>query len=278
MTFWIGEAGSTKTDWVSATGAHLRQLGFNVELQGQAAAQAHFQKTRQALLAAGWTLPQTIYYYGPALHSASNQQKVHAVLAQTFPEVARIEVGHDLLAAALASWGNQAGIVAILGTGSNCAHWNGKAFERQAGGHGYLLGDEGSGADLGKHLLSALLHKELPPDLEAAFQKAFPKPLLQLRQEVYQSRRPSALLASFAPFLKAHLAHPWVQDLVLARFCAFIRRTWGRWEAPLPIRYVGGIATHFASLLEKATIKAGGSWAGIVPNVALALLEYHKRA
>ncbi len=277
MSCWIGEAGSTKTDWVNAQGEIIRQPGFNIEIEGEAVAYEHFQVTRQKLLEAGWGLPETIYYYGPALHSAFNREKLRALLAQTFPEVREIQVEHDLLAAARASWGFEPGIVAILGTGSNCAWWNGHAFERQAGGHGYLLGDEGSGADLGKHLLSALLHGELPSDLATAFAAQFPTSPLALRQAVYRAVRPSALLASFAPFLSAHLSHPWVKALVLDRFRSFIRRTWGRWPDKLPIRYVGSVALYFAPFLEQATQELGGKWDGVIPQVALSLLAYHQR-
>jgi glucosamine kinase len=275
--FWIAEAGATKTDWVRSDGIRLRLPGFNIEAEGgYKAAQKHFSAVRQAFAEAQWTWPEKLYYYGPALHSAENKEVLESILRETFPEIAYVEVAHDLLGAARAAWGRDKGIVCILGTGSNCALYDGESILRQRGGHGYLLGDEGSGADLGKNLLSALLHEEIPEDLLSVFQARYPQSPMELRKAVYQASRPSAFLAEFAYFLSEHQAHPWVHSLVKSRLEAFVRRTWQRWTLTEPIRYVGGIAQAFAPLLEEVTRSAGGNWAGIVTDPAEKLRQFHQ--
>lgn len=277
VVFWIAETGATKTDWVRSDGIRLRLPGFNLEAEGgAAAAQKHFAAVRAALTEAQWPWPKMLYYYGPALHNTENQTAIRLVLQETFPEIGEIFVAHDLIGAARAAWGRERGIVCILGTGSNCALYDGERIVWQRGGHGYLLGDEGSGADLGKQLLSALLHEELPDDLLEAFRMRYPQSPIDLRKEVYLAARPSAYLAGFAFFLSAHQGHLWVRELVRSRLEAFVRRTWKRWEPTEPIRYVGGIATVFAPLVEEVTRAGGGIWAGVVSDPAEKLLQFHR--
>ncbi len=276
VVFWIAEAGATKTDWVRSDGVRLRLPGFNLEVEGgTTAAQKHFAAVRAALIEAQWPWPETLYYYGPALHNTENQTTIRFVLQETFPEIEEIFVAHDLIGAARAAWGRGRGIVCILGTGSNCALYDGERIVRQRGGHGYLLGDEGSGADLGKQLLSALLHEELPDDLLEAFRAQYSQSPLDLRREVYLAARPSAFLAGFAFFLSAQQGHLWVRGLVRSRLEAFVQRTWKRWGPTEPIRYVGGVAVAFAPLVEEVTRAAGGIWAGIVSDPAEKLLQFH---
>lgn len=283
---WIADAGATKTDWIAIEGGDvLRTEGLNAEIEGWDKAAEKLRAAAQLLQRQGLSIAE-LYYYGPALHRIESQHQMHALLVEAFglpPE--KVFVYHDLLGAARAALGDIPGIVCILGTGSNCAFWNGEAIVRQAGGHGYLLGDEGSGADLGRTFLSALLHEEVPLDVAAAFWQKNPFPAaatpLELRRLVYEAKRPSAVLAQLAPFLSAMQGHPWVAALVRGRLRAFIQRTWTRWESAYrhkhPIRYVGGIAGAFASLLQEETIRHGGRFGGVIPHVAQALAAFHAR-
>lgn len=279
---WIADAGATKTDWIELHTCYALQTeGLNIEVEGEAQARDKLLTAVQRLQAYG-TITE-IHYYGPALHRAVTREKLRTLLIEIagLPRE-RVYVYHDLLGAARAAWGKSPGIVCILGTGSNCAAWDGENITRQAGGHGYLLGDEGSGADLGRSFLSALLYDEVPTEVQEAFWRWNPfsnvQNALDLRSAVYASPRPSAFLAQLAPFLSEQVQHPWVQALVRQRFQAFIQRTWGRWHPEGHIRYVGGIARAFEALLREETLRHGGRWAGTVPSVAQALAEYHAHA
>ncbi|MDW8133517.1 MAG: hypothetical protein RMJ66_00465 [Bacteroidia bacterium] len=230
--------------------------------------------------------PTELYYYGPALHTEESRRKMQHLLRNALPSNSPVyvEVHHDLLGAARAAWGKQTGIVGILGTGSNCAKWSGSQITLQAGGHGYLLGDDGSGADLGRHFISALLHDEVPSEITGAFwtwiraQHYFSPPLktaLDIRRLVYTSPTPSKSLAAFAPFLSTCISHEWIAGLVRQRLRSFVRRTWARWPSPRRIKYVGGIAQAFTKLLREITEEHEGEWHGVVENVAYNLLHYH---
>ncbi len=282
MWLWVADAGATKTDWCCICEGGQRhffhQPGLNIEVQGWEAAQQHFASLQALQL----PRPERVYYYGPALHDEAARQQVQALLAQALalPEK-QITVYHDLLGAARAAWGPRAGLVGILGTGSNCAFWDGAAISWQRGGHGYLLSDEGSGADLGRHFVGALLHEEVPSDLMEAFwaEGALGDPSvtspLALRKAIYSSAYPSRLLAAIVPFLHRHVSHPWVEALLRERFSAYVRRTWMAWRGLKSIRYIGGVARTFAPLLAEVTQAYGGQWEGVVRSVIEALADYH---
>ncbi|MCX7653034.1 MAG: hypothetical protein N2200_09255 [Bacteroidia bacterium] len=277
---WVADAGASKTDWMEAQSRwSLRTEGLNAEVEGWQRAKEKLFRAAQLLREAGKDI-SVLYYYGPALHREETREKMRYLLAETLRlPVEKTFVYHDLLGAARAAWGGQAGVVCILGTGSNCALWDGERIHRQAGGHGYLLGDEGSGADLGKAFLSALLHQEVPADLEEAFWNWCPfaagRSLIHLRSLAYASPQPSAFLGEFVPFLAEKQSHPWVRALVMGRLGAFIQRTWGGWLSKLPIRYIGGVANAFEPLLQETTRKYGGVWGGVVSRVCEALVAYH---
>lgn len=281
MRFWVADAGATKTDWCVCEGkqcSYFQQPGLNIEVQGWEAARGHFAELRLV----GVPLPEKVYYYGPALHAPEARLQVRNLLAQALGlSEGQVEVYHDLLGAARAAWGTAAGLVGILGTGANCAFWDGKALIWQRGGHGYLLSDEGSGADLGRQFVGALLHDEVPTTLARAFwaegrvgEISLADPLA-LRKAIYNAAQPSRLLAAVVPFLHKHVAHPWVEALVRERFSAYVRRTWLVWRGPKRIRYVGGVARAFAPILAEVTQAYSGQWEGVVPSVIEALAEYH---
>ncbi|MCS6789579.1 MAG: hypothetical protein NZ580_01155 [Bacteroidia bacterium] len=287
---WVVDAGATKTEWVSwreelgDEAYSFRSDGINPEVEGWEQVRKNLQKYAYQLLEEqDFPAPTEIYFYGPALHAPASRQQMEQLLREIFkiPPQRKVEAYHDLLGAARSAWRRKPGVVAILGTGSNCALWDGENIQAQRGGHGYLLGDEGGGADLGKHFLSALLHDEVEEDLVRLFFKENPFPeavdALTLRRMAYASLRPSAFLGKFAAFLAHHQRHPWVQALVRERFRLFARRTWKHWKTDYPIRYVGGVANAFSSILEEVTREEGGQWGGVVENVAEGLLRYHLR-
>jgi len=284
---WLAEAGATKTSWLCALEGEkpdqwrAAQLpGLNAEADGWTQAEGALRAAAQYLLTeVGWPVPTELYYYGPALHRPEAQVRMQHLLAEVWPlSPQKVFVFHDLLGAARGAYPEGKGIVAILGTGSNCAFWDGEAIRRQAGGHGYLLGDEGSGADIGRHLVSALLHDEVPREIASRLwvEGPYSSPL-ELRQAVYSARRPSAFLAGLVPLIAPLADHPWVRALVQSRFEAFARRTWARWPAPRPIRYIGGVAQAFQPILRTVTEAYGGDFQGVVPSSQLArqLLSYH---
>lgn len=123
---------------------------------------------------------------------------------------------------------------------------------------GYILGDEGSGAVLGRRLLGDVLKRQLPQDVCLAFEKRYGLSADAIIQRVYREPMANRFLASFAPFLAAHREHPAIQALLADEFARFFERNILQYERPdLPVHFVGSIAYVFADELRKAALRFG---------------------
>ncbi len=274
----LAESGGSKTQWFLYDQDGLRQSfrtsGFNPNVQGEA------EIERQQRLDWGDDLPSgqdlTVDFYGAGLGAPATEAIVRDMLERLFPG-ATLHVMSDMLAAARATAGDTAGIVCILGTGSNCCHWDGEKISATLGSHGYLFSDEGSGADLGRSIVSAMLNGELPHDVEHLFKHWAGKPLMEIRTEIYLAPKVNVALAEYSRFLAAHLDNTTVRYMVIARFMAFLTRNVQRIRGhnELPIHFVGSIAEIYADPLREALRMIQLEPSRIIGAPGEALLQYH---
>jgi glucosamine kinase len=274
----LAESGGTKTQWYLYDAQGLRQefrtSGFNPNVQSAAEIEAQQR--------ADWAAdglpnePLTLDFYGAGLGSPTTEAIVHGILANLFPN-ATLNLRTDMLAAALATCGDEAGIVCILGTGSNCCFWDGQKITGNLGSHGYLFSDEGSGADLGRTIISAALNGELPHHLEHKFRDWAGKPFLEIRTEIYHSPKINAALAHYSRFLAAHLEDPTIKTMVIARFIAFLQRTVCRMKGyrETPLHFVGSVSEVYAAPLQEALAMLQLSATSVTAAPGEKLLDYH---
>lgn len=276
----IADSGGTKTAWFLVHEGQAypgpESSGINLNVISAATAKAGIAQT---ILPALKERPvEELHFYGAGLGTSSHVETMRELLTSLFP-TAHIGVYHDLLGAARATCGDEAGTVCILGTGSNACRFDGKEITAQRGGHGWIFSDEGGGTDLGKQLLKAALDEELPADLLTAFQQYVGVGLIDLRTAIYRSERPNTALARLAPFLALHRTHAFVAAFLVRRFSTFLANTVLRWPADQgPIHFVGGIAGTFQRELEEACATQQLQVGRVVPTPGLALAQYHARA
>lgn len=219
---------------------------------------------------------QHIHFYGTGVHDDHRRLIVKEALQDVFPNAA-IEVEHDLLGAARSVCGNSAGIACILGTGSNSCYYDGKSILDNVPSLGWLLGDEGSGTHLGKALLRAWFYRELPTDINNAFNQRFPEGQHFVKDKIYESGA-NAYLASFTKFLADHMQHTFVQTLVADSLGEFLDRHVCKYQGyqQVPIHFVGSIAFHFKDILfecmEQRKLKLGI----IVRKPIYPLADFHR--
>lgn len=217
-----------------------------------------------------------VFFYGAGCHSSVNKTIISEAVKSIYP-YAEVEVQSDLLAAARALYKQNAGLAAILGTGSNVCLYNGHAITGSIKSLGYVLGDEGSGAYIGKQVLTSFLLGNMPSELALSFQSQYPFTLDQFLQGVYKSEFPSRYLGQFCYFASANQKHPFIELLVINAFANFFAVM----VAQLPhsknnaIGYVGGIAFGFRDLLIECTHKQGFETPLILQNCLQQLLNYH---
>lgn len=251
----IIDSGSTKADWRIVEGQKVESLetiGLSPVLHPKdfierTIEQAAFSKKG---LAHGAKL---IHYYGTGCWDASRKSIIEDALKVAFKNAGLVEVENDLFGAARATCSLESGIVAILGTGSNSCLFDGHKIVAQIENLGYLLGDEGSGGDLGKALLQAYFYRELPPILSQKLDKFFPEGKTTLLDKLYGTNRPNAYLASFTRFISEHQSHPFIQTLIENSFASFIDRHLRKYDnhQSTPVHFVGSIAYYFQEFIKK---------------------------
>ncbi len=275
----IAESGATKTEWRLIEGEELtlafRTSGFNPNVMTEEAIRREMGDIFKKNLAERRL--DRLYFYGAGLRLESQRKVIERILNSIHPELI-VEVAHDLVAAAR-STGFDEGIVGILGTGSNtCYYKYGKILE-QKGGHGFIFGDEGSGADLGKHLIKGLLEDRFPPLVRDFIVSQEGVEVEELKLAIYRSEKPNVRMARLSKHLDEIYLHDSVREMILERFHEFLSRTICHYPfyQTLPISFVGSIAFYFREILETACRERGISDPDIRHDPIDRLVDYHLR-
>ena len=198
--------------------------------------------------------PAEVYFYSTGCNAQEQRARVQGLLRQAFPEAARVEVATDILGAARATCLHGPGVVGILGTGSNACRYASGEVEATIGGFGFILGDEGSGAAIGKDLIIAYLNQELPAELAGLLQDTYQLTRDNILQAVYQRPFPSRFLATFAPFLHQHRLEAPIAKIQSRQFLLVLRRNIVplRADTGLPVHFTGSVAFYFQEAVKSA--------------------------
>ena len=187
----------------------------------------------------------------------------------------RTYVMSDIVGAARALFGNDSGVACILGTGSGATYYTGSDVTRVNYTGGYILGDEGSGAALGKRLLADWTKRLMPADIYQQLTADYSLSYPSLVERIYRSAMPNRYLASFAPFLSANIGNEYVRQLVASEFDLFFTRMLCGVNHDVSIGFVGSVAHYFAPQLRSAAARAGYHIAKIIQNPIAVLAKYH---
>lgn len=280
-TILIADSGSTKADWLLAKtdGTVLTEWnsqGINPFFQDKETISALLDKEVFPRVSGA---PEAIYFYGAGCADEASGRPVAESLKERFP-VARVEVASDLLAAARSLCQRQAGIACILGTGSNNCLYDGFQIVGNIGSLGFWMGDEGSGGHLGRQLVVAYLHKELPGDLEEHFAAAYPGVnRMEILNRAYKQPFPNRYFAGYTRFAGAHRNHPFIQDLLRTSFGVFLDKYVLKHAGAktYPVSFTGSVAWHFRDELKAVLEEKGLIFGEIVQRPIGGLAVYHSK-
>ena len=273
----IADSGSTKTDWrfTNKKGEKFsyETIGFNPYFISSATI---LKELNTSKLVGTKEQVSQVFFYGAGCSTAQNCQLIEAPL-RTFFNHAKVEVEHDLLAACRATCGKKEGIVAILGTGSNSCLYNGSVILENVQSLGYLLGDYGSGADIGKTFIKAYLSNELPLEIEKDFKKQYQLTTSDILNAVYKENLPNRFLAAFSLFVYQHKDHPILQKMVAERFELFFEKNICKYSdyQHQTIHLVGSIAFMHQDLLAKIAAYYKIKMGRIIKHPIEDLVNYH---
>lgn len=249
----VVDSGSTKTEWKvlenGTFGKSLFTAGINPYFL---TSEEIYHLLNVELSTLSSVRPDKVFFYGTGCNGEAKNSIVREALHRFFNS-ANIFVGSDLLGAAKSLCQNKPGIACIIGTGSNSCYYNGTEIVSNVPPLGYILGDEGGGAVLGRKLISAVLKKQVPQEVIDCFFDTYSLTTSEILENVYMKPFPNRFLGHFAKFISAHIDIPQFQEIINSSFDEFIKRNVNQYPEArnLPVNFTGSIAFHFKSYLEK---------------------------
>lgn len=218
-----------------------------------------------------------IHYYGTGCANPANALLVKKALQRVF-KGAHVQVTHDLMGAARALCGHKKGVACILGTGSNSCYYNGKKIVKNSPGLGYVLGDEGSGAYLGKKVIQYYLYGTFDDELRGRFDLTYTTTAAEILENVYKRPLPNRYLAGFARFLAENRGHYMIENIIedglndffFNHLCKY-RETWSS-----PVHFAGSIAFGFKDVLQQLCDSYEFELGRVMKNPMEGLIEYHR--
>ena len=272
----IADSGSTKTDWcVVENGEFILRFktrGMNPFFQTE---EEIGKEIEAGLLPSLKDFePSAIYFYGAGCAFPEKNNMIRRAVNRYLS--VPVEVGSDLLAAARALCGDQPGIACIMGTGSNSCYYDGREIVKNVSPLGFILGDEGSGAVLGKLLIGDVLKDQLSPALKDQFLTQYELTPALIMYKVYRQPFPNRFLAGFSPFIREHLDEPAIWELVTRSFLAFFTRNVKQYDYfELPVHLVGSVAWYYQDILKEIAFDLGIRLGTIGRSPMEGLIAYH---
>lgn len=272
----IAESSSTRTEWALVDGDTIVEHAFTTGLN------PYFQTRREISHSVRLELPEAffrrrwehIYFYGAGCGSVEKCKIMESSLVAQFKTPVTVE--SDLLGAARGLLVRRAGLACILGTGSNSCLYNGSEIVKTVAPLGFILGDEGSGAYLGKHMIADMLKGVAPADLTQAFYEKYMVSPNGLLDDVYSNKLPSRTLSLYSSFLADHIDNAYCYQLVYSAFMRFFARNIAAYPfREHPLCFVGSVCTLYQPILERAAADFGVEIAKIARYSMPGLVEYH---
>jgi len=279
MSILIADSGSTKTDWVLLDNNNIifqyQTIGFNPYFQSSEDIYEEIKTKLIPVLQDQLHNITHIYYYGAGCSTADKVQVIKLGLYLAFGNILS-EVNHDLLAAARALCGKEKGIACILGTGSNSCLYDGTDIIENIPSVGFMFGDHGSGAAIGKTFVQHYFDKKLPVHLEKAFENAgYDREVIL--ENVYKKQMPNRYLASITNFISEYNNDSFIKDLIKNCFIDFFEAQVSKYTnaKALPVNSVGSIGFYYKELLEIAAKEKGFTIGNIIKSPIDGLIKYH---
>jgi len=277
----IADCGSTKIDWClldnKTVAQRLCTQGINAVMLSEEEIRARLAAELTGRLGDNAGRISAVYFYGAGCIAPSVCDSVCRAISANLPSAKTIEVYSDLMAAARSLCGHEAGIAAIMGTGSNSCLYDGKNITDNVSPLGFILGDEGSGAVIGKLFIGDVLKRQLPEDICTEFLDEYKLDLLDIIQRVYREPQPNRFLASVLPFLAKHIDRQEIYDIIYGSFRAFFRRNIVQYKdyQNKNVNIIGSVAYYFRDILTAAANAEGCHIGQIVKSPMDGLVAFH---
>jgi glucosamine kinase len=273
----IADSGSTKAEWCLLDGTKKKTFytqGISPYFLNGAQMENLINTELKVKLKS--IEPDEIFYYGTGCRNPDNASIVKKALKTIFTH-AKVSVTHDLMGAAKALCGKQKGVACILGTGSNSCYYNGKRIVKNSPGLGFILGDEGSGAYLGKKVVQYFLYNTYDPDLMDRFNAKYNTNAADILESVYKMPLPNRYLAGFVTFLVENRGHFMIENIIEDGFNEFFFHHVYKYKESwtMPINFIGSVAFGFRDVLKEMCSAYELELGKVMKNPMEGLIRYH---
>jgi len=279
----IVDSGSTKCDWmaIDMQGNQLqekiRTKGLNPAILSEKKLEKVIRKSKE--LKPYRSEAKHIFFYGAGCGTENPRLILKGILEAYFPHAA-IEVQEDTMAAVRSTINtpNEAAVVCIMGTGSNCSYFDGDKLHQRVVSLGYSLMDEASGNHYGKMLIRDYYFNHMPEDIKVAFGHKYNLEADYVKYNLYKVPNPNAYLASFAEFMFLNMESPYIIDLIKKGFRKFVKNMIMQFEEELktvPVHFAGSIAFFAQNQIKEVAEEFGFTVGNFERRPIEGLVKYH---
>ena len=274
----LADSGATKTDWVAIekdnTTHKYETKGINPYFMKPPEIKDILEKELLPFL--NGNRVENVFFYGAGCSTEKKRFIIEEALENVFP-AGRFEIYPDLLGAAHALFGINPGIACILGTGSNSCYYDGNDVVENITSLGYMYGDEGSGTNMGKKLITAFLKEQFPEDIKNKFLEKYDLNIEKILDATYNKPKPNQFFSSFSIFLSENISHSFIRKIVLESFDEFFENQAGKYSAinKVPIGFVGSVSFVFQNELKEIAKKRGLKIEKIEKNPIDGLVQFY---
>lgn len=274
----IAESGGTKTQWCGVSPGIETAIISTIGLNPNFVDRVDFTRVINSEVLPGLKYPSIseVWFYGAGCAGKAMKEKVRDAIRESIPS-AEINVLSDLTGAARGLLGKREGYICMLGTGSNSGYYDGSGITANIPPLGFILGDEGSGAYLGKRILADFLRGIMPAELAEKFRQSYGAEKDDIVSNVYRGVFPSRFIGEFVKFLKDNITENYCRDLVESSFEEFVKRNLSLYNitGKADIAVTGSVAWHFREILEEVLSRNGFRICKIEQGPIEGLIRYH---
>ncbi|HTN37773.1 MAG TPA: BadF/BadG/BcrA/BcrD ATPase family protein [Arachidicoccus sp.] len=249
----VADNGSTKCSWILLDKGNIKKIsteGLSPYFHTEQEIRTILEKKLISKLS-DLKIDQ-VYFYGTGLADPNYKKMMKAIFKSLFPD-AKAEIDTDLMGAAIATCGHSKGMISILGTGSGCAYFSGTKLNKIQNGLGFILGDEGSGAYLGRKVIQYFLYNTFDDELMHRFNLKYETDRAEILRQIYAGPTPNRYMASFSQFLAENRGHYMIENILEDGLNDFINQHIYKfreaWTSPL--HFVGSVAYAYRDVLKE---------------------------
>jgi glucosamine kinase len=275
----IAESGGTKTKWCAVSDLQETEIISTIGLNPNFVSENTIKEIllEEVLPAMKNPTVEEVWFYGAGCAGIAMEKKITSAINSALPSVS-VHVFSDLAGAARGLLGKEKGYICMIGTGSNSGYYDGNNITVNVPPLGFILGDEGSGAALGKKLIADYLRGIMPQTLADEFRSIYGAQKDDIVSQVYRGVFPSRFIGGFVRFLKEHLSDSYCRNLVKKSFEEFVQRNLLLYKTTgiTKIAVTGSVAWHFRDILEEVFMANDFIITTLIPGPIEGLIRYHK--